>query len=115
MLLGVAALEVGIKHFISAAVPDATWLAEEAPTPPLERILREYLPRLPPKGEPPTKDVIDVVKKAVSLRNRLTHSGQASFSYDTLETSLVTIRDLLWKLDADRGFAWAADHREPSV
>lgn len=110
MLLGVAALEVGIKQFIAAAVPDATWLVEEAPSPSIERMLKEYLPRLPPQAMAPPDDVLKIVRKAVGARNRLVHSGKSNFSYATLELSLTTIRDLLWKLDADRGFAWAADH-----
>jgi len=115
MLLGVAALEVGIKQFISAAVPDSTWLVEEAPSPPIERMLKEYLPRLPPQGKAPPDDVLKIVRTAVQARNRVVHSGKANFSYETLEASLATIRDLLWKLDAERGFAWATDHLETGM
>ncbi|MCW2996849.1 MAG: hypothetical protein JWN65_398 [Solirubrobacterales bacterium] len=112
MLLGVAALEVGVKHFISAAVPEATWLVQEAPSPPIEAILVHYLPSLPAGGESPGDDAIRVVRKAIHVRNRLVHSGCSNFTYETLETSLVAVRALLWKLDADRGFGWAKDHRD---
>lgn len=35
LLIGMAALEVGVKHYISAVLPDAQWLLEELPAPPV--------------------------------------------------------------------------------
>lgn len=47
LVMGIAAAEIGTKQLIAALVPDATWLAENLPSPPLVRMLSEYLPLLP--------------------------------------------------------------------
>src|SRR5438270_11607402 len=46
LLIGMAALEIGIKEYIAECVPDAAWLAENAPTPPIVNMLTDYLPTL---------------------------------------------------------------------
>src|SRR5918992_486833 len=38
------------KNFVAELVPDAEWLVEEAPTPPLVSMLKNYLPKLPAKS-----------------------------------------------------------------
>jgi hypothetical protein len=43
LLIAVAAAEVGIKSLVSELVPNTKWLAFNAPTPPLTRMLKEYL------------------------------------------------------------------------
>ena len=42
-----AAAELGVKDWIAALVPNAQWLAKEIPSPPLFKILRDYVPTLP--------------------------------------------------------------------
>ncbi|MGH8647029.1 MAG: hypothetical protein ACREX4_22255 [Gammaproteobacteria bacterium] len=46
LVLAIAAAEIGLKHCISALVPNARWLVENVPTPPLHKMLTEYLPLL---------------------------------------------------------------------
>lgn len=119
LLIGMTALEVGIKQYIAHCVPDATWLADNAPTPDVVRMLREYLPTLQPPGEEPPlpaceAEVLEVLKTAVSIRNTLAHRG-ADVSRERLLPALRAIRNVLWKLDEARGHAWAAQHLFPSL
>jgi hypothetical protein len=48
--IGIAAAEIGVKDLIAVVVPNAHWLVKETPSPPVVRILREYLPMLPVRG-----------------------------------------------------------------
>jgi hypothetical protein len=112
LLIGISAAEVGFKEFISDLVPHAEWLALHAPTPPLAKMLTDYLPKLPvryrirdaapfvPKG------IADVLKKGVLLRNETAHS-RGSVAHDTLEEILRAVRDLLYLLDLYAGQNWA--------
>lgn len=113
LLLGMAALEIGVKNYIAACVPDAAWLADNVPTPPLLRILQEYLPTLHPEGGTPLapldKDTADVLKVAVTLRNGLAHTG-SDVPRDRLARSLRAIRNVLWSMDVARGHEWASDY-----
>jgi hypothetical protein len=108
-----AALEIGVKSYIAACVPDAEWLAENLPTPPLLRMLQEYLPTLHPEGGTPIapldKDTADVLKVAVTLRNGLAHTG-SDVPRERLAKTLRAIRNVLWRMDVARGHEWASDY-----
>jgi hypothetical protein len=119
LLIGMAALEVGIKQYISACVPDATWFVENSPSPDVVKMLREYLPTLQPPGagtplQPFEDALLDVLMTAVTIRNRLAHRG-ADVAHARLLPTLRAIRNVLWKLDEARGHAWAAQHLFPSL
>jgi hypothetical protein len=114
LLIGLAALEIGIKEYIAACVPDAAWLAENAPTPPVVNMLTAYLPTLPPVAGghafPSLDDeLIKVLKVGVTLRNALAHRGEQILS-DRLDKTLRAVRNVLWTLDAARGYEWAAEY-----
>ncbi len=111
LLTGIAAAEVGFKSFVSALVPDAEWLAFNAPTPPLDKMLGKYLPLLPVKrsfGIAPfvPKELINIIREGIELRNKTAHAG-ATVPNDTLQKTLVAVRDLLYLLDVYCGQAWA--------
>ena len=114
LLLGISAVEVGVKQFISSRVPDAAWMLEEAPTPPVTRMLAEYLPKLPVQdGRPirtPSPELLKTLKKGVDLRNKVAHTGRSTYSHETLEEVLLAVRDVLWLLDSNRGRTWADSH-----
>jgi hypothetical protein len=55
LVIGVAAAEVGFKHFAVEMAPQTAWLVEELQAPPLEKLMRKYLPIL-------LKDRDEVVK-----------------------------------------------------
>ncbi len=50
LVLGVAALEAGVKQFVQELVPDTSWLLENLPSPPMEKILKTYLPSISGRG-----------------------------------------------------------------
>jgi hypothetical protein len=109
----VAAAEVGFKSFVGTLVPHAEWLVQNAPTPPLTTMLSEYLPSLPAKltlGVAPfvPKSIVDTLKKAVLLRNKITHVGQ-EVEREIVKEALFTVRDLLYLLDFYAGQAWALE------
>jgi hypothetical protein len=125
LLIGMTALEVGIKHYVAACIPPTTWLIENLPSPPIHRIMGEYVPQLKPPTdrEPVTFDetVVSQIQSASNLRNELAHVGR-DMPLEKLKPILLTVRDVLWTFDAALGHAWAADYTlaslgddEPSV
>ncbi len=119
LVIGVTALEVGAKHYISACVPGARWLAENAPTPDVVKMLVEYIPDLlPPSGRTRTKmlegETRTVLKEAVQIRNRIVHRG-ADVERERVAMTLRAIRNVLWQLDAALGHEWAAAYVSPTL
>lgn len=116
LVIGVAALETGFKQLVADLVPDARWLIEEVSSPPLARMLRDYLPALPVRNDfdgvvyPPPKAVRTRVQGAVEERNRVTHRGDASIDHHELKLVLEDTRDLLYLFDFYSGQAWARQH-----
>ncbi|HLF43043.1 MAG TPA: hypothetical protein VJA46_05885 [Acidimicrobiia bacterium] len=116
LIVAVVALEVGFKSFVVDLVPDAEWLAMNAPSPPIERMLREYLPKLPvknplPSGNvmPPPNETLAVVKKAVANRNLVTHTGIETTT-EFVDETLQAVSDILRLLDYYRGHEWATTY-----
>lgn len=116
LLIGMAALEVGVKQYIAAVLPDAQWLLEELPAPPVHRLLAEYIPKLPTLSGTPAHQldptVRTVIRDAQHLRNKVAHAGRADVDVRGLEASLETVRGVLWNLDVYRGFGWALAPQE---
>jgi hypothetical protein len=116
LVIGVASLEVGFKNFVAELVPDAEWLVEKVPTPPLVAMLKNYLPKLPVKctfdgnALPPPKKLLNSIGKAVEERNHVAHTSSAALEPEALKEWLLAIRDVLWLLDYYRGFQWASTH-----
>ena len=110
LIVAVAALEVGVKEYIAARAPDAEWLAFNLPSPPAVTLLTDYLPklqtafgafRLPPDA------IVDMLRKAVTLRNSVTHKGKAKISQESPVEIMRTISDVLRTLDYYRGYEWS--------
>lgn len=119
IVIGVAALEVGIKAFISQASPSVQWLISNAPSPPIKRLLAEFLPSLETpatlegKVVAPPKSILDLIEKAVVTRDRAANASAEDVTHDSLEEMLVAIRDVLWLLDFYGGASWAVSHVTP--
>jgi hypothetical protein len=115
LVIGVAALESGFKHLVAQLVPDAAWLAENAPSPPLVGMLKNYLPILPVRlrirGEvlPCPKYARNILDAAVSRRNKVAHVGAVALPPDELNKLLDVGRDLLYLFDYYLGEQWAFD------
>ncbi len=81
LIIGMSAAEVGFKQCIGRLVPDAEWLANNAPTPPLDRMLSTYLPLLPAKLRiegsvlKPSLRIRSAIKKGIEARNHTVHVG----------------------------------------
>ena len=112
LILGVAAAEVGFKQFASKSLPDTAWILE-LPSPPLIEMLNKF-PwcqlnlRINDKVPAVPELIIDELKKAVNLRNKIVHSGIASLSFETLKSALDSVKDLLYFLDmlSGTGQSW---------
>ena len=121
IVIGIAAAEIAVKKCITELVPEAEWLAINLPTPPLVRILAEYLPMLPARClidnrvVPPPESLLDCLRKGVTIRNQLSHAGTASPSVDTVGEVLKAIHDLLWLLDFYSGNEWALKYVRPDT
>ena len=117
VLIAVSAAEIGVKAFIADRAPDAAWLAFEAPSPPLTKIVQKYLPLI--DGDPHVRGrsiripaaVFKPLERAVPLRNRIAHKDAAeSEAAEKLQECLSAVSDLLWLLDAARGHQWAMNN-----
>ncbi len=109
LVIGYTAIEIGCKEFIQAAVPLSSWLVVNVPSPPVDRILKSYIPTLP---SPAGRIVIPneqrkQVQKMMEARNELVHRGELTMPYGELEKALRAINDLLWLLNYYAGHLWA--------
>ena len=115
LVIGMSSLEVAIKATIGNLVPNASWLAENISSPPVCKLLNEYLPQLPTvnsinsKVLPPPKRLMDLLKEGVFIRNQIAHIGGKAPNYDTLVQILDAIQDIIWLLDYYCGHNWAYD------
>ena len=115
LLLSVAAVEIGVKRLVAKRAPSASWLVVEAPSPPIVKIIEEYLPTL--NDELNSRfvlkpAVLDDLRKAVNLRNMLAHRGEANIKFDWLHSWLRRCYDLLYLFDYLAGETWAARYAE---
>lgn len=116
LVVGVAAAEVGMKRLIAELVPEARWLVEEVPSPPLVHMARHYLKELPIRvevasSERTPKHLRTILHAAVEARNTVVHRGAAPEL--PLRDTLAGIREFLYLLDFYAGEAWAADRLSP--
>lgn len=123
IVIGIAALEAGVKQFIGILVPEARWLLEKTQVPPVVSMLKNYLSTLPVRnmiqGEirVPPKHVRRTLARGVELRNKIVHVGRESIPIplgDVIEL-LLAIQDVLWLLDFYQGFSWALDYVRPDT
>lgn len=122
LVMGIVALEIGVKQFVSTLVPANKWLIENVPSPSMEKILSEYLPQLPThntfegKVLPPPRDVMSSIKKGVKLRNEAVHVGSHKPpKKETIEEILLAVRDVLWLLDYYCGYTWGLKYMRPET
>jgi hypothetical protein len=116
LLVGMSAVEVGFKELVADLVPKAGWLVEESPTPPVIKMLDQYLPTLPARLDfsgrvlPPPSPIMEELKKAIFARNKVTHAGGRPLTGDTLDEVLRAVEDVLWLFDYYAGRKWALNH-----
>lgn len=119
LIIGIAAAEAGVKHFIAQYEPGAAWLLENVQSPPLVKIIKEYLPvlieshGLHPRNRPPDF-ITQTLHVGVNLRNQVAHGAGQGIKAERLEETLNCIHDLLWMLDVYQGREWARGHVRPA-
>lgn len=113
ILIMTAALETAVKIHISSVAPDTDWLMEEIPSPPIFKILRDYIPLIHyRRGNELTywvnvKPYIKKVQKLIELRNKVAHTGKIPEDAPPIQENLELVSDLLYLLDVLAGHDWA--------
>lgn len=111
LLICYSALEVGIKQHIGACAPIAQWLVKHSPSPPIQKILKEYLPEIHKHNPNFMKwsSIESRLNKKISAftedRNRLAHRGEELKG--SLKDYIQLTEDLLYALDVFEGNDWA--------
>ena len=115
-MIGVTAAEIALKQLIGELAPDAGWLVENMPSPPIHKIAKDYIPslkvraRLEGKTLRPPKKLLKRLGEAVELRNKVVHAGGAPPSQEELKGILAAMEDLVWICSLYTGHNWAWDH-----
>jgi hypothetical protein len=122
LVIGVAALEAGVKEAAADLVPDTRWLLENLQSPPIDRLLRDFVPLMPARNTfdgavlPPHRETLKSLRSAINARNKVAHTGKVPPQDETLssiltpagiEETLRSIREVLWLIDYYRGSEWA--------
>jgi hypothetical protein len=121
LVLAVVAAEVGFKQFASKALPDSEWILEKLPSPPLEIMMRAFpWSKLGVQINGKVAGIPDSIqrelKKAVTLRNQIVHTGvSVNLKEESVDSVFTAVRDLLYVLDALRGQIWAANYMSPEA
>jgi hypothetical protein len=116
LAIGIAAAEIGVKDLIASLIPNAQWLVKETPSPPVVKILREYLPMLPVRGRlkgktlKPPSGLITLINKGNEYRNDLVHAGASLPDWKELESILRAVNDVLWICELYAGAGWAGSY-----
>lgn len=115
-VIAFAAAEIGVKQFaVQRSQTSEAWLIKTGPSPPMAKLLREYLPRL---TERRTSDRAGAVPKhlskrfdgAMAKRNSLAHTEEPPPSTEEVAELLSSVNDLLYLLDWFAGHDWAFAH-----
>jgi hypothetical protein len=121
LVMAVAAAETGFKEYVADLMPETEWLLENIQSPPLIKMLREFMELIPTRETihgkvlRPPKNIITLIQTGVEHRNKMVHTGKLELSIDKLLPILNAIKDLLWILDYYRGNSWAIQYLQKST
>jgi hypothetical protein len=113
VIMAMASLEIAVKYCIGKLIPNAQWLAENVPSPPVVTIIKDMFPSLPAVCSLPPgavmlpKHIEEKLKSGVSIRNGLAHAGKFTVQSDSMEEILTSVKDTLWLIDFLCGQRWA--------
>ena len=116
LVIGVTAAEIALKQLIGELAPDARWLAQNVPSPPIHKIAKDYIPSLKVKARVMGKTVrmpkklLKKLQEAVELRNRVVHAGEPAPRQEELRGILDAMEDVVWVCGLYAGHTWAWDH-----
>lgn len=117
VVIGMSALEVALKEYIAAKIPDeAQWLAFDLPSPRFQDLLRNF-PKIAGERWVTFPDsYLNELTKGQKLRNDIVHQGAAE-NPETLRSKahdlFDIIRDVIWFLEWSKGFDWAWEFVRP--
>jgi hypothetical protein len=116
LLMLASALEVAVKSYISERVPVMQWLLTELQSPPVSKILRQFVPTLKPAGAvnlshwSELKPMFNRIDKLIEARNRLTHRGALDATAKALIAFRDDVSDMLFIFDYLNGEPWARNN-----
>ncbi|WP_461325214.1 hypothetical protein [Bradyrhizobium diazoefficiens] len=116
LLMLATALEAGVKTYISEREPITQWLLTETQSPPILKVLRDFIPTLTPAisasldSWSALRSLFGRLTKLIEARNRLTHRGTWDLELESLIEFREDVSDILYILDYLRGAEWARNN-----
>jgi hypothetical protein len=112
IFIAMSAAEVAVKSTIANNVPESKWLVENIQSPPLVKILVEYLPNLFSQVDllyetNKKSRFIKTIGDGVSIRNGMVHGGSPPPSSEKVREIIDVVQELLWICDYYSGYRWA--------
>lgn len=98
IVIGVAALEVAVKHFVAMKSPSQAEKLLESQSPEIYKILKEIIPNIIPEFSIP-QIFLDQVRVIVLIRNELVHAGKFNLTIQSVCEKIDLIRDLIHLVD----------------
>ncbi|MCK4816107.1 hypothetical protein KA005_10065, partial [bacterium] len=115
VLIAVSAAEVAVKSVVMNKVSETKWLFDNIQSPPVVKILIQYLPELFQDEkrfyEAKKEDrLIKTIEYAVNIRNEIVHKGEGPPSTEKVSEIIDAVQELLWICDYYSGYRWAELH-----
>lgn len=112
LIIAMSAAEIAVKQVIAARSEKSEWLVENLPFPDIYKIIMEYFPKLVPEYDErhPASSTMAIVKKGISIRNRMVHVGEKIPTEKTAEEILLAVKNLILYCDYYCGNKWAIEY-----
>jgi hypothetical protein len=116
LLMLASALEVAVKSYITERAPVTQWLLTELQSPPVSKILRQFVPTLKPAGAVSVSNwselklMFNRLDKLITARNHLTHRGALEVTVKALTEFRDDVSDMLFIFDYLNGEPWARNN-----
>lgn len=113
ILISAAALEAAVKIHISNVAPATGWLMQEMPSPPIFKVLRDYIPDIHKQegGDMSfwenLKPYFRKVEDLFRVRNKVAHTGVIPDDAPQVDEVISLVSDMLYLLDVIEGRQWA--------
>lgn len=104
LIIGLTALETAVKKAIVNKVDKFEWLVENSPIPPIDKVLKDFLPQIFDGFNISAEDIKEI-KNAIFERNKLVHLGEEP-KEESLLKRLNIIKDILYLIDYNLGNKW---------
>ncbi len=112
LLVAASALEVGVKRYLAARLPGTDWLMENVPSPPVDKMLRQFVPLVTScspetlKNWPNLGSRFKIVTHYIEQRNKIAHQGNPTIEL-RLRDFIAVVEDFLFIFDVLSGHEWA--------